>query len=337
MLIRVITAALCVLCAAPLLADTPKVGDDAPSFKAAGKLINPPEFARELKDCASDVILIYEWHMRDGTAAGLSHIQSKWDKYGGKGLQVFAIHRLDFEKWPQVEAFCRKNKYTFCVPMGGFYDDKNDFFGYKEGKNFRACVVGIDGKVAWYGKDDGWKAALDTELARVVYPSLGKHEVHPDAKKAAQDFAKREFGKALNEAEKALEGELNADAKADFELIVERASELAEARNQRIKDWTEEGRHDLVMKAHEVMKTEFRSHQIGKDAEDAIKALKKDKELKKDLKSFDMLDDLIDKHAAGDHVKYVNALRAFAGSQRGMKAAEVAEKLANSIEQEMES
>lgn len=336
MLIRVTFAVLCALCAAGLFADAPTVGDDAPKFKAKGKLINPPEFVRELKECKGDVVLIYEWHMRDPSAGGLSHIQSLWDKYGGKGLQVFAIHRLDFEKWPEVEAYCRKNKYTFCVPMGGFYDEANDFFGYKEGKSFRYCVVSGEHKVAWYGKDEGWKDALDAELDKLVYPNLGKHEVHDDCKSAAEELGKREFGKALVEAEKALAGEVNPEAKRDFESIVARAMWIADTRAERVAKWIEEKRYDLVMKTHELNEEEFRTHRIADEAEEARKALKKDKAIKKELKAFDMLDDLIAKESTGGWQKYANALHAFAKSQSRFAAGGVAEKLAKSLEYEME-
>lgn len=336
MLRTVMLAVVCAVCAGALYADALKVGDDAPNFKAKGKLINPPEFARELKDCKGDVILIYEWHMRDPSAGGLAHIQSLWDKYGGKGLHVFAIHRLDFEKWPQVEAYCRKNKYTFCVPMGGFYDEANDFFGYKEGKNFRFCVVSADHKVAWYGKDDGWKAALDAELGKLKYPNLGLPEVHEDAKKAAEMLGKRDFGKALAEAEKALAGEVNPDAKGDFEAIAARATWLADSRAERVKQWTDEKRYDLVMKTHELNEEEFKGHEIGRQAAEARKELKKDKDIKKELKAFELLDALITKEGTGDWVGYVNALRAFAKAQSQFKAGEVADKLAGSIEFEME-
>src|SRR5687767_2209277 len=99
--------ALLLLAAAPLFADPPKVGDDAPNFKAGGSLINPPEFARELKDCKGDVILIYEWHARDSTRAGLADIQAYFTKWAGLGLSVWTIHRLDKERFPQIDVMAR--------------------------------------------------------------------------------------------------------------------------------------------------------------------------------------------------------------------------------------
>ena len=323
-------------CAAVLHADALEVGQDAPKFKAAGTLVNPPEFARELSDCEGDVILIYEWHMRDGTAGGLADIQKYWEKYSGRGLKVFTIHRLNFEKWPQVEAYCRGNKYTFPVAMGAFYDDKNDFFAYKDGKNFRATVVGSDGKVAYYGKDDGWKAAMDAELAKIIYPNLGKNEVAKDVEKAAEFFAKRDFGKAINEASKRIEGEQPEGVKADAELVIERARAIAKRRNDRIKEWLEDKRYDLAMEYLELIKAEFKSNEIGDEAADKIKELKKDKEAKKELKAFEALQKVIDQDGAGGPLDFAKALHEFATQQEGFRAAEVAEKKAKQIENELD-
>ncbi|MCA8919379.1 MAG: hypothetical protein KDB32_09895 [Planctomycetes bacterium] len=332
MTVKLMLGMLLAVWATGLQAEALEVGQDAPKFKAGGTLINPPEFARELDDCKGDVILIYEWHIRDGTANGLTAIQQYWDKWGGRGLKVFTIHRLDFEKWPQVEAYCRNNKYTMPVAMGGFYDDKNEFFGYKAGKNFRTTVVGIDGKVAYYGKDDGWKAAMDAELAKLVYPNLGKHSVAEDVEKAAGYLAERDFGKAINEAEKLLAGELSDDGKADAELVIERAKAVAIERNKRIDAWIEDKRYDLAMTTLELIKEEFKGNALGDEAYDRIKELKKDKAAKKELKSFELLDKLIAKDGGSDPLTFVNSLRTFARTQHGFRAAEVAESMAKNIE-----
>lgn len=324
------------VCAVVLHGEALKVGQDAPDFKADGKIINPPEFARELADCKGDVILIYEWHIRDATAGALPTIQQYWDKHGENGLQVFTILRLNYEKWPELEAYCRANKYTFPAVMGAFYDDDNDFQNYKEGKNFRTTVVGIDGKVAYYGKDDGWKAAMDTELAKVVYPNLGKQEVAKDVEKAAGFLAKRDFGKAITEAERVLATEIDEATKADAELVVERAKALAEKRNARIKEWLEDKRYDLALNYLELLKEEFKGQTIGTEATDKIKEIKKDKDAKKEIKSFEALEKLIDKHGADNPLDYATALHAFATGQSGFRAAALAESMAKSIENELD-
>jgi hypothetical protein len=328
--------ALLLLAAAPLFADPPKVGDDAPNFKAGGSLINPPEFARELKDCKGDVILIYEWHARDSTRAGLADIQAYFTKWAGLGLSVWTIHRLDKERFPQIDVMARAEGWTFPIAMGSFYDDANDFFGYKDGKTFRTCVVGVDGRVAYYGKDAAWKTALDAELAKLVYPNLGKHVVAEGAEMPAKKLAKREFGKALLDCEKMLAGELTPEVKADVELVARRANELATARLDRIKATRDDKRYDIAMATLTLLDEEFRGHKIGDDAKNEIKALKKDKAVKKELDAYEDLDKVIAKDGTGDPQTYINALRAFAKSHNTVRAGTVADSMANTLKADLE-
>jgi hypothetical protein len=335
-MLKKLALAVLLLAACPLMADPPKVGDIAPNFEAEGTLINPPEFARELKDCIGDVILIYEWNARDGTKAGLADIQAYFTKWGGVGLHVWTIHRLDFEKFPQIDVMARAEGWTFPIAMGGFYDDKNDFFGYKEGKTFRNCVIGIDGKVASYGKGDAWKVVLDAELAKVVYPNLGKHVVVEGAELSAKKFARREFGKALLDCEKLLAGELAPGIKADLELVAKRANDLANARLERVKTAKQDKRYDVAMKNLTLLEDEFRGHKISTDAKEEAKALKKDKAIKKELDAYDDLDKVIAKEGAGDPQSYINALRAFAKANPGFRAAGVAESMADKLKADLE-
>jgi hypothetical protein len=335
MLARIVLSAL-LLSACPLFADPPKAGDDAPNFKAEGSLINPPEFARELKDCKGDVILIYEWNARDGTKAALADIQAYFTKWYGLGLHVWTIHRLDFEKFPQVDVMARSEGWTFPICMGGFYDDKNDFFGYKDGKSFRNCVIGADGKVAYYGKGDAWKVTLDAELGKLVYPNLGKQVVAEGAEVPARKIAKREFGAALVQAEKLLAGELTPEVKADIELAARRANDLATARLARVKTAKDDKRYDIAMKTLGLLEEEFKGHKIGDDAKTEIKALKKDKAVKKELEAYEDLDEVIAKDGTGDPLAFINALRAFAKAKSGLRAAGVAESMADRLKADLE-
>jgi hypothetical protein len=219
--------------------------------------------------------------------------------------------------------------------MGGFYDDKNDFFGYKEGKSFRGAVVGIDGKVAWYGQLGGWKAPLDAELKKLVYPNLGKHVVAEGANMAAKKLAEREFGKALLDCERLLATELAPEAKADLELVTKRATELADKRRERIKKATDDKRYDIVVTTLTLLDEEYRGHKISGDAKEELKALKKDKAIRKELDAYEKLDKLIVKEGIGEPQDYINALLAFAKAQPGMAAATVAEKMADRLKADL--
>ena len=335
MLCRIVLVAL-VLLTTPLAADALRVGQDAPKFKAAGSIINPPEFARELKDCEGSVILVYEWNARDGTRNAMSDIQKYFDKYAGVGLYIWTIHRLNHEKFPQIDVLARENGWTMPICMGGFYDDTNDFFGYKDGKTFRTTVVGSDGKVAYYGETDGWKATLEAEVAKIVYPNLGKDVITDKLQIAAKHFAKRDFGKALNVAEPRLAEELTDEEKSDAERIIERAKWIADTRNERVAAWKEEKRYDLAMQALEALKAEFRGHKYSDDADAEMKALKKDKQIKKELSAYEALQKLVDAQGKTDPTTYMTALQQFALQREEFKAGEVAKKMASRIKADLD-
>jgi hypothetical protein len=325
---------LACLCAG-LEAKTLRVGEDAPNFKALGKVINPPEAGLNLDECRNDVLLIHEWHARDTTAGACGVIQKYWNQYAGKGLHVWTIHRLDFEKWPEVEVIARKNKYTFPVAMGGFYDEKNDFFGYKnDSPGFRTTVVGVDGKVAFYGTD-GWEAALKTALAACVYPNLGKHVVDKGAERQARTFAKREFGKAITDCESAMTTATD-EAKPDLQLMIKRAKAIGEERNTRIKAHIEAKRYDRAIAALEVLEREFRGHEIGDAAKKQLAEIKKDRSLKLEIEALNKLQQVIDKHGSTSWSSLEGALRGFALANRQWEAAKIAEAMADELKEAME-
>ncbi|MBX3460064.1 MAG: hypothetical protein KF696_08865 [Planctomycetes bacterium] len=325
---------LFLLLASPLCAQL-KVGEDAPKFSAGGAMINPPEFARTLEDCKGDVIVIHEWHARDASAGKVPDLQKYWEKHGQNGLMIFTIHRLDFEKIAQVRKIALDRKFTLPICMGGFYDDKNDFFKYKD-DGFRTTIIDIDGKVAFYSGKDDFKPVLDRELARIQYPNLGKHTATEAAAKVARGLQKREWGKCLADAEKLLAGELDDETKADLGQLQSRLEGFAQTRLKHIAEWTESRRYDLVMACLERMKDDFKGHKHGEDAKAEIARLKKDKDLKKELKAWEDYDKLRARHEAGEWQTYANALKAFAKAQAGTGAAVFAESDAKRIETEWE-
>ena len=139
------------------------LGKDAPKFSAAGRCINLPEFFRDRDDCEGYVILLLEWTIRDGSSKQLGDVQKYWAKHGSKGLCVFTVYRLK-ETFLQVNTYMDKNRYTFPLCMGGFYDEDNRFqkYVYEKGA-FRNTVIDPAGVVRFYGTK-GWQAALDTEI-----------------------------------------------------------------------------------------------------------------------------------------------------------------------------
>jgi hypothetical protein len=325
---------LALLLAAPLCAAELKVGDDAPPFKAGGDLINPPEFARTLDDCKGDVIVIMEWCIGDPKMRRLPDLQKRWEQYGENGLMVFAVHRLDHHKLPQVRAYCRGEKLTLPVAMGGFYDEKNSFGKYSGESGFWTTIVDVDGKVAFFSKED-FLAALDKELARIVYPKLGKHAVAKEAERACGKLKGREYGEALVEADKALGLNPPEAAKQDLEHLKETVTTLAEQRLARVEEWKTSKRWDLVVAALEQMKGQYKGHKFGDDARAELKTLERDKAVKKELEAFQTLERQMQKSATQQPQIIVNGLRAFARANKGMGAADYAEALAKEREAEL--
>lgn len=297
------------LLAAPLCAE-PKVGDAAPKWKLKGEVINMPE-CDTLEKCAGDVVLIYEWETRDiNSNKDLPQIQKLWSERGGKGFHVFAIHRLDHRKYWDVVEFMDENDFSFCVPIGGFYAASN-FDDYKAEKDFRATVIGVDGKIAFYGMA-GWKEVAEAELKKCIYPGLGKQSVVKPVEECAANFMKRAYGRALNMSVKPAES-TDAATKADAEHVIARAKALATALQARI-DAAIESKHFLeAVELYERMISEFKDHEIGKKADTDLKALKNDKAAKAGIKAGEAFKKMQADYKKKDRASRIAALKWFAG------------------------
>lgn len=329
---RVATLLLLLIVASPLCAQ-PKVGDDAPKFKLKGDVINWPE-CDTLEKCAGDVVLIYEWEVLDLVSAkDLPVIQKLWSERGGKGLHVFAVHRLNFRKYWDVVEHMDREGFTFCAPMGGFYD-ASDFSAYKTDKEFRATVISVDGKIAFYGLA-GWQAVLEGELKKCIYPGLGKHAVAKPVEEAAANFPKRAYGRALNMAAK-LKDSADEAAKSDAELVVTRAEGFAKELWSRV-DAARDSKYfveaaDLL----ERLCAEFKDHEHGKKAEAEIKALKNDKAAKAELKAGEAFRKVQADYKKKDRAARIAALKSFAAKYPDSAYAEDARKLSASMEESLQ-
>ena len=328
---RAIVVSALLLCACPLLAE-PAVGDVAPKFKLKGEVINWPE-CDNLEACAGDVILIHEWETRDmGSAKDLEGIQKRWDERGGKGFHVFAIHRLDHRKYWDVVEFMADKGYTFCVPMGGFYA-ASDFGNYKAEKDFHTCVIGVDGKVAFYG-NAGWQDVCDAELKKCIYPGLTKHSVAKPVEDCAANFMKRAFGRALNAAAK-LKDSSDANVKADAELVIARATAFGASLQARIDAAKESKHYILAIELLARMAEEFKDHELGKKGDADLKAMKNDKALKPEIKCGEAYKKLLDEIKKKERKERIAALKAFAARYKDMQAGRDADALAKALEESL--
>ncbi|MHC4840183.1 MAG: hypothetical protein ACYTDT_04370 [Planctomycetota bacterium] len=321
------------LCALPVTAAGKlRKGSEAPDFSAGGRIINPPEFARELDDCEGKVVVIVEWNRRDGSKDYLEPLQPLWKKYGGHALMIFAVHRLKDTEW-KVRTWLRDHSITFPVCMGYFYDEKNEFGDYSaESGKFAACVVGIDQKVAYWNTSGSPAKVAQRLLDEIEYKGLQKQDYTKAANDAAAAFSSKKYGRAMNLSKKVMDGEFTEQDKEDAEYVYDRASALADARQDRVDEAKEDGRLDLMKSNLEANKSDFAGHEVSEKAKDALKALKKDKSLKRERDAFEDLEKLKRKNAGKEPLTQANGLRAFAKALKGTKAAEVAKKLAANID-----
>lgn len=325
--------AVAMLLALPLAAEgKPRKGEDAPKFEAGGRIIHPPEFARDLDSCKGKIVVLLEWNRRDASKEWLIDLQPLWKKYGNKSLMIFAIHRLKDTEW-LVRSHLRSKNITFPCCMGYFYDDKNDFGAYAGGDGkFSCCVIGLDQKVAYWNTKGSPAAAAEKLLKAVEYQGLERQEIAPSAKTAASAFSSRKFGRALNQAQHIIDGEYKEQEIEDAEYIKDCAQTIADERQSRIDEAKEEGRLDILQANYTALRLEFVGHEIGDNAKQALKDLKKDKKLKKELKAFEQLTKLLKRNETKEPVTQANGLRALATAFRNTKAAQVAKKLATNID-----
>jgi hypothetical protein len=193
-------------------------------------------------------------------------------------------------------------------------------------------VIGPDGKLAFEGKH-GYEAAISKELARIKYPGLGKLEVAPGLEKAAQSFVDGAYAKAKEEAAKLKEKKADdAAVVADAEFIIGRVDETATKLQEKVTSTKESKRYHETVRALETLAKGFKGTEVGDTADDELKALKKDKEIKEELKAWDQLEKVI---AANEKVKDAPGKRknlaTFAEKFEGTAAAAEAKKLHDEI------
>lgn len=327
---------LCVLACAPLFAGEVKVGEAAPKFMAAGIKVNGYDFVRTNADCSGDVILIMEWNVRDvNSCKALEKVNDKWLKFRGKGLWVFAVHRLK-ETTRQVQLYMKSKGWTFCAPMGSFYDDDNDFGKFHHDDNeWRTTVIDVEGKVTHYDKS-GFEPALDAALKQIVYPGLGRHEVNVRAGKPAKYFADRKYGLAISEAEKVIAAKPGPDAESDLELIVSRAEGFARKRNGLVDDLVKDKRYDLALRELESLMEEFKGHDIAKEAKDKFNEIEKDKALKPEFAAFKSLNQAIADVDSQPDVKFIAVMRKFAKDNPDVRAGSLADEMAKAVQTDID-
>lgn len=325
---------LCALLCAPLFAGEVKLNEKAPPFVVGGRVVNPYEFETKNADCLGSIVVVMEWNYRDlNSAKAAKKLHEYWPKWGGKGLLAFAVHRLK-DTTRQVELACKAKGYQFCVPMGGFYDQDNEFDAYHHSDNvWRVCVINPEGIVVFYGKA-GFETILEVELKKMVYPGLGKQELDLKVQKAGHFYSEREFGQAIKDAQTVIASKPPANVEADAQLIIDKATAYGKKWIGRATTWITDKRYDLALPWLETLAKEFKGHEIGDQAKATYDRIDKDRELKPEFKAFEALKKLVaDTEPQGDD-KLIAALKKFAQDNAALRAGGVAADLAKKVDKD---
>ena len=255
-------------------------------------------------------------------------IQSMWVKNRDKGLHIFLVESQSATT-ADMEKYTSDRGLTFPIAIL----NESDFGGYDGGRGLPyAFVIGVNGKVIWQG-NKGYHAVLEKELGKIKYLGLGKNEIAKGLEKAATEFSKKNYAKAHAAATKLKEKKADNEALvADAQYIIEHVKAKADFLRDRIDEATQSLRYHEAVRDLQALAKGFKGMEVAAKATVELKALKKDKTVKKELKAWGALTKLLNanKKVKGKAKQRKNLI-AFYKKNEGMAAAEEARVLADRL------
>lgn len=304
-------------------------GKASPDFSAT-KFINPPADGRtSFEDCKGEVILVKLWGVNCGPCLrSMPEVQALWNKFEGKGLHVFMCERQNHSE-AEIQKIYTGKGLTFPQVIEG---NMGGFPGI--GRIPYAYVIGVDGTVVFEGST-GYGAAIETEIEKINYLGLGKNDVAPGLEKAATAFSQKDYSKAREEATKQKESNSDDEALvADADYIINKVDALV-ARLFAEMDTAKEKRryHKAVAILERLAGKEFKGLEAADKAGDDLKELKKDKQVKEELKAWDAFGKTIEANGKTDNTDAQRAnlekfIKKYDGTAAAADAARALESLA---------
>lgn len=257
----------------------------------------------------------------------LPSIQKLWQDNKDKGLNVF-LFETDGTSADKLFGFMMERGITVPTYVGAPPAYKGD------GSQPYHYVIGVDGRVVFEGHGN-WQGAVEAELKKIKYPGLGKHNIAKGAEKAADFFAKRNYVKAIEEANKILEKEKTGPNSTDAQYIIDRCNWMMERLQARAEKAVEDKDYLAALAALDHLAAGFKGDETGTKAAARAKELKDDKDIKKEIDAqaeFIKKQEELKKPAAKSAKAKI--LRDWAATKKfeGTKAVEDARALARRIE-----
>ena len=281
------------LCATPVLAASPTVGQPAPELGSTNWVANAPE-VESVAALKGEVIFVEKWGVKCPPCVALiPHVEKLQQTYGKRGLHIFTFEAQNHTPDQILAKLDERGGKTYPVSAGG----GNGYQG--DGGIPVAWLIGVDGTVIWQGNPAAETSTLDRlieeEVAKVRYPGMGKSEFHPDALKSVKAYMKQELGKARAEAQKVLANEKQSDAHADAQFLVDKVAEVWSKRWASFEADREGKRYAAALENLAWLSKAFKGEDEGTQAKDLLKELKKDKQVKRELAAAAKLQKLLAK------------------------------------------
>lgn len=308
-------AALLLALSGPASAATPKVGDPAPELGTSNWVMNAPK-QESIAKLRGEVVFVEKWGVRCPPCVALiPHVEKLQQTYGKRGLHIFAFEAQNHSAEQIKAKVSEKGGKTYPVSAGG----GNNYRG--DGGIPVAWLIGVEGKVIWQGNPAAETSKLDQlieqEVAKVRFPGLGKTDFAPEALKAVKLYMGKDFAKARAEARKLAEDEkASAKAREDGAYLVTKVDELAARQLELAQRYQDEGNYLGAYQTLGWFAKHFKGSEEGDTAKEKLKAFKKDKQLKRELKAALALQKLLAKLQGQPAEVRARVLEKFASSKK---------------------
>ncbi len=257
----------------------------------------------------------------------MPHFEEFYAKNKDKGLRMFAIEGDGLTRAENI-AFAGEWKLSF--PIVTLADSQVSQWDCKTMPN--TFVVDATGKLI-FKASEGWDDIVLKELAKRPYPGINKDKVEKECEKAAQAYAKGEFGKAEELANAVLTAKPGEKAEADAQLILDAIKKSADALRAAADNAKGEKRYDITLAMLDKLALCYKGSPIGDEIAEEAKSLRADKEIKKEVSAWQTLQKtLAGNKACKTKSDKARNLRALQKSLEGTAAAAQAREIATAIE-----
>ncbi len=268
--------------AVPAFAGGDFLGRQLPEILTNGwvDLSNPDACAPSLQSLRWQVVLIEIWQTDiDPCTARVPKLRALYEQHADAGLKILA---LSPESQSTVEGYAHLHILPYTVGFGLHSD-------WEITQVPDAYLVGVGGLVVWQGHPDELPTeVLEEELARVNrLPAIDDARAF---RSALKDIDKGKLGRAHGKVAKLAKKYRDEPAvREQAEALLVYLERLAEQHRLDAQRWIEEDCYFEALPILEMLEDSFAGIDAAEEAEDTLKAWKKDKRIKNLLVAGKML------------------------------------------------